>query len=510
MVSGSLYLHAVDWNNHHTPDPAPNMIPRPLKFPTSSTPPQQGEIQLELPSIEPYLPPGTDIDAVNSLVSVYRSHCHLAIDNFRFCKTDKFCDSYKSLAGLLTMPGQKLLAHPKIAGWIRECDWLKYQKMVPMLDFTLLNQMPRKAMAHMEQVALSLCGWIAQFFQNQPEHVLDAMQGPASIFVTLVQRYLRVNRAALDVAGVLESVVNRDKMWCDWAAHIQPFHVLQNSLFSHGHKRVLHILTQDIRLLLSPLHADLLVGGGRVFEDSETLSDFQRKESDMEIDNSSSSIIGRMFRFIESLPSRFPSVDARSLLSHIDVIGSNASRNMTLGGAESLGHWWRVKLFIDESSYWLAEKGGFVETGPGGDGTKLDFYFRSAFDRVNGGYGFEGNRGSFSRPRTGVSTNTEHDMDDSFTMATKVASLPHGHGSTEPSQYNLGRHSTAPPGLKLEEGITGSRGQSTVLGDEGPLNPLHDDSGVGLGMDDDFNVDGKYHSFVEGVHGSDPADVVVC
>ena len=509
MSSTALYLQATDWNNHRARDPAPDIIPRPLKFPTAPAQTNQGEIQLELPNIKPFLPVGIDVDAVNSLTSVYRSHCLLAIDNFRFCKTEKFCDSYKSLVGLLTMPGQKLLAHPKIAGWIRECDWLKYQKMVPMLDLTLLAQVPRKAMAHMEHVALNMCIWIGQFFQTQPQHVVDAMQGPANVFVNLIQRYLRVNRAALDVASVLESVDNRDQLWNDWVTHVQPFHVIQSSLlFGPGHKRVRHILTQEVRLLLSPLEASLHTGGGRVFEDSGILSDFQRKELNADIDGSSGSIIGRMFRFLESLSARFPSVDARSLLSHIDVIGSNASRNMTLGGALSLGHWWRIKLFIDESSYWLAEKGGFVEAGPLNNTPKLDFY-RSPYEGMNKAFSFEGNHESLSRPRTGVSTNTEHEIDDSFNNNTMNTSLPHGHPSTETSHYEINRQATTTPAVKVETGITHSRGGSTAI-DEEALNPLHDDSGIGLGIDDDFHIDSKYNSFVEGVHGSDPADVVVC
>ena len=45
--------------------------------------------------------------------------------------------------------------------------------------------------------------------------------------------------------------------------------------------------------------------------------------------------------------------------------------------------------------------------------------------------------------------------------------------------------------------------------DEGGAN-THDDSGIGMGVDDEFAKGGKYGGFVEGVHGADPADVVVC
>lgn len=476
---------------------------RPFKFPTSQTSVLQGHVELELPPINPYLPEGTDIDAAHTLVSVYRSHCQLAIDNFRFCKTERFCDSYKSLLGLLTVPGQKLLAEPSVAPWIKTCDWLKYQKMIPMLDATLLTQLPVKAMGHMENVAQQLISWVSKYFQSQRQHVLDAMLEPAHNFVSLLERFLRVNRAAADAANALADVEIRDQLWSDWVTHVQPLQVVQGSLlFDHGHRRVLHILTQEVRALLSPFEAGEMIDAGRLFEDDGIRSDWQKEEAMLASQERSGSHLTRLFRFLNSLAARFPGVNAHSLMQHIEVVGNNISRNMTLNGAMSLGNWWRLKLFVDETCYWLAEKGGFLETWPGQTISQTETYqspyqSANANANANGEFGFDGTSDNSLRrdPRVDALMEDCNLSNPNFGLdGQQVHGLPALH------DMSGHRNIPHPSGESIH-----SRAVSTTADDI-----MNDDSGIGLGMDEEFDGDAKYHSFVGGGHGSDPADVVVC
>ena len=463
------------------------MMQRPLQFQPSTAPRVPGDVQFELPSIEPFLPAGIDVDAVDSLTSVYRSHCLLAIDNFRFCKTEKLADSYKSLIGLLTVPGQKLLAHPQIAPWIRACDWMKYQKMIPMLDLIILTQVPKKAMTHMEHVATSICPWISQYFQNQPRHTQDAMMEPANLFMSLLERFLRVNRAALDVADVLESSEMRTALWNDWVLHVQPLHVLQNSLmWGPGHKRTFHILTQEVRFLLSPLHDGAVVPNPRIFDDDGSRSEFQLAEADVANDGSSGAILGRLARFLTSLVHRFPGVEARELLSHIEVVGNNSSRNLTLGGAATLGNWWRLKLFIDEMSYWLAEKGGFLETQPATTTQRQSLWSPAGV--------------SFRFEDDAVSA----DLSARVPLQDKSANRARHQGHAARDDFAPSAHSV-PGGVRKT--VEGNKPQAPV--DQEQLG-VNDDSGIAMGLDEDFGMESKYNHFVQGEHGSDPADVVVC
>jgi regulatory factor X, other len=474
------------------------MMQRPLQFQKTTKPPVAGDVQLELPSIEPYLPQGADVDAVDSLTSVYRSHCLLAIDNFRFCKTEKLCDSYKSLVGLLTVPGQKLLAHPQIAPWIRACDWMKYQKMIPMLDMIILTQVPAKAMAHMDHVGANLCHWISQFFQNQPRHTQDAMLGPANLFTSLLERFLRVNRAALHASKVLEDTTTRTAIWNDWVSRLEPFNVLQNSLMWHGHKRTFHILTQEARYLLDPLQDGSTMSGSRIFEDNGSRSEFQLTEMQMDNNGSSRVMIARLARFLASLVHRFPGVDARTLLNYIEVTSSNISRNLTLNGAESLHDWWRIKVFLDEMSYWLAEKGGFLDTSP-----EAATQRQSSWQIDSATFPFEDQSASHEAqerlPLQDKTTN--HDVRQPFNGkgSFSQASHPPIHGFEGQNESLPGQSKSA-----------SAKPDADITADQEELGMMNDDSGIAMGLEEDFGMDSKYNHFVHGVHSSDPPDVVVC
>ncbi|MCJ1476896.1 hypothetical protein MMC13_005565 [Lambiella insularis] len=509
MASATLYLRPAFQSDGRSQFSRSNVIYRPLQFQTSDQQGQDGDNPLELPSITPYLPAGIDRDAVRSLTSVYRSHCLLSIDNFRYCKTEKLCDSYKSLIGLLTVPGQKLLAHPQIATWIRECDWLKYQKMTLLLDQTIMTELPKRAMLHIQHVAANLCPWISQYFQNQPRHVQDAMLGPANIFVSLLERYMRVNRACLDVAGVLENVAVRDQLWLDWMSHVNPYHVLQNSLRHRGHNRLLNILTQEVRHLICPSVNTTFVGSGTMFEARDGHSIFDKGgllHAPSDVD--AGAVISRLAAFLRSLPTIFPNVDARQMIMHIDVIGNNIQRNLSLNSAFSLGNWWKIKVFIDEMSSWLAEIGGFQDFGP--DSMFESFWppdivptppgdTETTFEFDGGNDDFEG-----SRPTTGGDVMMARDNNTGYAAvdAHNAVDITHSHHKAQKETHDT---MTELPDTQRDH----ARRVSNSL-DHEAMASLHDDSGIAMGPDDEFGTDGKYGGFVGTVHGSDPADVVVC
>lgn len=459
------------------------LLPKPLKFPDALDRLHLRDSNFELPDISPYLPVGIDGDAANSLVSVYRSHCILAIDNFRYCKTDKFCESFKSLAGLLTVPGQKLLATPSVAPWIRECDWRKYQSMIPMLNMIILTQVPQKATTHMQEVARNLCAWIHLYFNNQPAHLSSAMLGPAGVFVSVLERFCRVQNAALQLAPVLDDLEKRNKLWADWVTLVNPLHVVQNSLSGWGHRRCRLILTKEIQLLLSP-SASPSLAGTFYEEDGEGMTQFKELEVNRECRNSSD-LIARMYRFLLSIRSRFPSATAKETLTSIEKFTSNALRNMTLAGSQIIPDWWHVKVFLDEASYWLAEMGGLFENDseillpPPSDLTNETLYDFSGFDAVD------------LRPPTGKA------RDSVFDSPNPELSHTESNSNGQPSRPA----STAP----LAQAKDHATRISPRKGSE-----IHEDSGIGLGIDDDFGMDHKFIGFVSQNTNSDPVDVVVC
>ena len=469
------------------------MLPRPLKFPQALDRLDQRDVHFELPDITPYLPKGTDIDAANSLCSVYRSHCVLAIDNFRYCKTEKFCDSFKALHGLLTVPGQKLLASSDIAVWVRECDWRKYQSMIPMLNMILLTQVPQKAMNHMQAVAVSLCNWIRHFFQNQPSHVLTAMLGPAGTFVNILERFCRVQGAAIELAPIFDSVEKRNQLWSDWVRMVNPLQVVQCSLPAMGHRRCRLMMTREFMLLLNPTESPPLTG--TLFEDDgEGMTDFRTAEMRRQCNNSSD-MIARMYRFLLSLQSRFPHASAQEILNALERFTSNAARNLTLAGALTVAEWWRIKVFVDEAASWLAEMGGLFENPS--DVLVPTSQFERDLGSLGGFYDFD-NLDAVSRPATG--SNAPH---SGTTFNTPDPSISHAHpnGSRQPSLVQQRTTSTDSSKSAAQQQQPGSNAQTV---------DMHEDSGIGLGIHDDFGADAKYNSFIGGINGSDPADVIVC
>ena len=76
---------------------------------------------------------------------------------------------------------------------------------------------------------------------------------------------------------------------------------------------------------------------------------------------STENVLDRWSTFISSLPARFPRAPARTLLHCISAVGTAALRDITIMNGLSYGHWWVLKIFVDEMALWMAEMGGFLE-----------------------------------------------------------------------------------------------------------------------------------------------------
>ena len=85
----------------------------------------------------------------------------------------------------------------------------------------------------------------------------------------------------------------------------------------------------------------------------------------IQLDSSSTeSVLDRWNNFLTSLPSRFPQADARTLIHCVGAVSSAALRDITMADAKSFGYWCVTKTWVEEMLQWLAEKGGFLESGP--------------------------------------------------------------------------------------------------------------------------------------------------
>ncbi|KAL6713066.1 hypothetical protein ACLMJK_009187 [Lecanora helva] len=507
-ASSQLYLENATQRMHQD-DLTSNMIRRQLKFPTRQESPYAHNEPIELPSLSDYLPENTDPDAADALIALYRTHCISVIDCFRFCKERMFWHHFSSFHGTLTVPVQKLLAHPKIAAWIKECDWLMYQKMIRFVSPLALQVMPVKVIETFRNISAKLVNHINYTFQNHPHHVRDAKTGPASIFAGLIDRLLRVNATAHAAANMLTNDANRDQMWHDWVCYVKAAGVVESTLPCCGYSSTLLILLLEIGELLGPLRSTSYPGMQQIFVNAQAdpgpnYHPIVHSELD---DSSTSGVLDRWTTFLHDLPNRFPGVDARALIWCAGEVSSACIRDITMAQALSFGSWWVTKVWVDEMLRWIAEKGGFLESKP----YDIDMRpkKRTATAAGFGSYDHAESRGG-SRPRTGVSDAT--DEPSNFDSPNLGNGVHHENGNTHPStQLGTPHHIPKEEAENAENRLP----QNSVKGAEMHQIATHDDSGIGM----DFELPkgtpirlADYGGFVtNNPNGnSDPADVVVC
>ena len=365
ISKGNLYLfpHLPTTNGDHA---HPEMASRHLKFPSYDGLSEQEQQDIELPSLHGFMPPGTDPDAAEALRALYRTHCIAVIDGFRYCKEKSFYHSFTSFHGTLTVPVQKLLAYRGLAPWIKECDWLMYQKMIRFVAPLALQAMPVRVIDTFRTVAQKLGPHILNTFQHHPAHVRDARHGPAMIFASLLDRLLRVNATAHAAANILTDSTSRNQMWFDWVYCVRPTTVVETSLPGHGYTRTLQILTNEVRDLLGPLQCFKYDGMQPIFAAvaDEHESEIAGQMSSHLDSSSPEGVLDRWNNFLTDLPSRFPHADARTLIHCVGAVSSAALRDITMADAKSFGYWCVTKTWVEEMLQWLAEKGGFLESTP--------------------------------------------------------------------------------------------------------------------------------------------------
>ncbi|KAF2654243.1 hypothetical protein K491DRAFT_601295 [Lophiostoma macrostomum CBS 122681] len=326
-----------------------------LKFATTEQMAPEENAAIVLPDISPYLPPRTDPDAAEALVALYRTHCTSLVDSVRYCKEKQFFRLYASFHGTLTVPVQKLFAQQEIAPWIRECDWMMYQKMIRNVSQLTLQVAPAQVLKFLDSVEKRLREHLCKVFNSLPMHVLEARLEPATLFTHLLRQMLRVNSTAHAAAVMIMGDQNRDTMYDEFTRLVNFKRIIENELpQSCGHEEVYNILKIEIRTLLLPLN----IGG---YAPDGT---YICQPAEENAEHTNETVIDRIASFLTKLPSRFPHVPARTILHCVNALGSAILREITIENGQSFQGWWLTKVFVDELGHWLASLGGFLDHSP--------------------------------------------------------------------------------------------------------------------------------------------------
>ena len=449
--------------------------PHTLRFPSSNVAPFSENEPVNLPPIQPYLPQRTDHDTAEALFALYRTHCTSLIDSIRFCKEKQFFRLYTSFHGTLTVPVQKLFTHLNLAPWIEQCDLVMYRTMVRFVSRLTLQAAPVIVINILSNISANLHVHIAKTFSSQPAHVLEAKLRPATVFAGLLHRLIRVNQSAHAAANLLTIDQNREQMWREWVTMVNPKRVMETELPDCGYDEVYKILTTEMRNLLEPLQApsyndDPYGFAAYNFEENGSFAQYLQSQTMQPGSRSGPSavstenVLDRWSSFISSIPARFQNAPTRTLLHCISAIGTAALRDITIMNGLSYGHWWVLKIFVDEMALWMAEMGGFLEPTLGEmmNGGQTSYQQSPILENVNG-RSHSGSRISSAGVEIGANAGGADSSSMFMPPATSASDFHHSQGLAFHPQ-----HSTAGSQAKHDADI--------------------DDSGIGMSlMEDEMN-----------------------
>ena len=475
-----------------------------LEFPTSDSMVVDNE-SFHLPDITPYLPENPDTETCAALVALYRSHCVSVIDSFRYCKERNLLKLFSAFIGTLTTPVQKLLAVHSIAPWIKECDWLMYQKMIAFVAPLTTQVVPKLVLETFSSISRRLTGHIAETMRIQPGHVSLARLEPAHAFCALLKRMLDVNQAANAAAAWLCRLENRSQMWLDYRTLVDPREMMvRANIPTCANHEMEHILKHDIRALLTPIEDLKVYWSQRFFNEPD--DDYCREDLRVE-----SAALGEEYSFpdkwvsfILRLPLAFPNHRAQCIIDKVNTLWDCILHRLTLGGAPSFSAWWMTKLFFYEMMMWQAEKGGFMSNTPS-DFVQRQQLLKAKLRETVHPNSHDGNiiteqstsSSSNGRLENGSTTNNNNPS------APEDRPLVSGDNANQHVSSDVGRKSSHHRTAAQPSANQGKLPDSQVNSNMASVHAFNnDDSAIGLDDDSMLISDGKYGDMM----ASDPAD----
>lgn len=331
-----------------------------LAFPDSTSAHVDND-SLKIPDISPFLPANIDTKVADALAALYRTHCISVIDSFRFCKERNLFRHFSAFHGTLTVPVQKLLIHPNLAPWIKECDWRMYQKMIEFVAPLTTQVVPQPVLDSFGSISRRLTGHISETFKSHPIHVSLSRLAPAHLFCNLLKHMLDVNQAANAAAAWLCHPDNRNQMWLDFATFVDPKEMLIKAhIPSCSEKATEQILKHDVRALLTPLENSTSPAVMSFYQ--QTGENTQGQKSTVESSTGDEyNFPDKWISFILGLSSLFPNHPAQCIVDKVDKLWDCVLHRLTLAGAPSFSAWWMTKVFFHEMLLWQVEKGGFMK-----------------------------------------------------------------------------------------------------------------------------------------------------
>jgi hypothetical protein len=264
----------------------------------------------------------------------------------------------------MTVPVAKLLAEPRVAPWIQECDMRMYKKMIRYIAPLVTQVVPEPVWAMFDRVSTKLVGHLVGAFEEKcPTHVVAAKVVPATRFCNLLKKLARVNQAANNVAPLLSDERTRSQMWADMVTLVSPERLLDESMPSpECWTAVERNLKDGMRILLTPLddealrpiEADESTEWSQYFTNTILLGDSKAGQGMIE------GSLDRWIQWLERLPEAFDGHHPQCIVDWHTRFWDSILTQFGMGGAQSYQAWWFLKAFLSSMLGWMTQMEGLL------------------------------------------------------------------------------------------------------------------------------------------------------
>ncbi|KAK5079712.1 hypothetical protein LTR70_006464 [Exophiala xenobiotica] len=498
--------------------------------------PSSQESPIELPDIHLYLrDENYDHHIAKLLHDLYRSYCIDVIDAFRKCKDKSFFNHHSAFNGKMTVPVSKLFNLECLAPWIQECDMRMYRQILRYMTPLVLQDVPEAVWNAFDRISNRLVAFLINSFEEKcPPHVVAAKTIPAARFTNLLRKLRSAQTSTLQLNRMLEVPQTRTQMWLDMCSVIDPDLTLQEcnpppECFS----AVQGMLKHDLRVLLGP-EPDPLVDAAEQDPTSSfarMLQEQTQSEGVLSGEDNSTDLIVRLVSWLECLPDAFEGHNPQCLIDWQTRFFRSIMNQFGSGGAISYQSWWYFENFTHQMLAFMTELEGLLL--PAEDQKTLDLREKEKSEEHTRLYGSTDNaldekkrkRASteaedhqrakspkLSRPNT-AEGDTEPEPDSAHTVSfpppnahdsitnppllTPTTELPPPpmptqgtHEEEEDDDVDMAEISRGGP-LDLPSFKTGftSPIKAALAEDARRASGLHEDSGIGMGIDEHHDLD---------------------
>ncbi|SCU78719.1 LAMI_0A05622g1_1 [Lachancea mirantina] len=299
------------------------------------------DMSINIPAIQPFLPPHTDLDIASSLESLYRVHCNTILESINFKKFELLPSTLESFSSASISPQMyNLFISESLYEWIYEADAVTYKAIAAILTkfvFDFKNISPA-VLTKLQELSKTYPKMVSDANMDLPVPVVLKKVQLAERFANLAARVTRLIRAAEAVSLIFADPSKTYQMNHEWKKIVDLPSLCRTEIKCCAEND--ESLTQISEFISSQI--DELFSETVFSENSQPFIKFG----------------GNVVEHLSS----YKEIPTRLLLMIVGSFGSSIVRELAIAGSESVASWLSFKTFLDEWLIWHAELGQMLES----------------------------------------------------------------------------------------------------------------------------------------------------